>query len=76
MAICASSLRTSSGVSVDIHVCYQSGAKAGDEIEIEGIVEKLGSNLAFTKINIYKVEDEKRGKLVASGTHTKFVKGS
>ncbi|KAK0274997.1 hypothetical protein LTR35_011419 [Friedmanniomyces endolithicus] len=76
MAICASSLRTSSGVSVDIHVCYQSGAKAGDEIEIEGIVEKLGSNLAFTKVNIYKVEDEKRGKLVASGTHTKFVKGA
>ncbi|KAK0307696.1 hypothetical protein LTR01_005696 [Friedmanniomyces endolithicus] len=76
MAICASSLRASSGVSVDIHVSYQSGAKAGDEIEIEGIVEKLGSNLAFTKVNIYKVEDEKRGKLVASGTHTKFVKGA
>jgi len=76
MAISTYDLRKGSGVSVDIHVTYQSGAKTGDEIEIEGIAEKVGGNLAFTKINIYKVEGRERGRLVASGTHTKFVKGS
>lgn len=76
MAISTFDLREKSGVSVDIHVTYQSGAKVGDEIEIEGIAEKVGGSLAFTKINIYKVEDGKRGRVVATGTHTKYVKGS
>jgi len=76
MAISSYDLRHGSGVSVDIHVTYQSGAKVGEEIEIEGIAERVGGNLAFTKINIFKVEDGKRGKVVATGTHTKFVKGS
>jgi len=76
MAISTWDLRSKSGVSVDIHVTYQSGAKVGDEIEIEGVVEKVGGSLAFTKINIYKVEDGKRGNIVVTGTHTKFVKGS
>ncbi|KAK3657501.1 hypothetical protein LTR56_002275 [Elasticomyces elasticus] len=76
MAISTYDFRSGSGVSVDIHVTYQSGAKVGEEIEIEGIAEKIGGSLAFTKINIYKVEDGKRGKVVATGTHTKFVKGS
>ncbi|KAK4947091.1 hypothetical protein LTR10_013862 [Elasticomyces elasticus] len=76
MAISTYDFRSGSGVSVDIHVTYQSGAKVGEEIEIEGIAEKVGGSLAFTKINIYKVEDGKRGKVVATGTHTKFVKGS
>jgi acyl-coenzyme A thioesterase 13 len=61
---------------VDIHVTYQSGAKVGEEIEIEGIAERVGGSIAFTKIGIYKVEDGKRGKIVATGTHTKYVKGS
>ncbi|KAI7109082.1 hypothetical protein KC352_g36497, partial [Hortaea werneckii] len=69
-------LRDKSGVSIDIHVTYQSGAKSGDEIEIEGIAEKVGGSLAFTKVNIFKVEDGKRGRVVVTGTHTKFVKGS
>ncbi|CAK1366918.1 uncharacterized protein RHO25_011646 [Cercospora beticola] len=76
MAISTWDLRVASGVSLDIHVTYQSGAKVGEEIEIEGIVDRVGGNVAFTKINIYKVEDGKRGRIVASGTHTKFVKGS
>ncbi|TKA73448.1 hypothetical protein B0A55_06080 [Friedmanniomyces simplex] len=76
MAISSHDLRSKSGVSVDIHVTYQSGAKTGDEIEIEGIAEKVGGSLAFTKVNIYKVEGGKRGRVVATGTHTKFVKGS
>ncbi|KAF2772508.1 Thioesterase/thiol ester dehydrase-isomerase [Teratosphaeria nubilosa] len=76
MAISSYDLRDRSGVSVDIHVTYQSGAKVGDVIEIEGIAEKVGGSLAFTKVNIFKVDGEgKRGRVVASGTHTKFVKG-
>ena len=76
MAISSFDLREKSGVSVDIHATYQSGAKLGDEIEIEGIAEKVGGTLAFTKVNIYKVEEGKRGKIVVSGSHTKAVRGS
>ncbi|SMQ51918.1 unnamed protein product [Zymoseptoria tritici ST99CH_3D7] len=76
MAISTHDLRSGSGVSIDIHVTYQSGAKVGEEIEIEGIAERVGGSLGFTKVTIYKVEDGKRGKIVISGTHTKFVKGS
>nr|OQO32109.1 hypothetical protein B0A51_00952 [Rachicladosporium sp. CCFEE 5018] len=76
MAISTHDLRDKSGVSVDIHVTYQSGAKVGEEIEIEGIAEKVGGSLAFTRVSIFKVEGGERGRLVATGTHTKFVKGS
>jgi acyl-coenzyme A thioesterase 13 len=78
MAVATYDLRSTTGVSVDIHVTYQSGAKVGDVVEIEGIAERVGSNLAFTKVTIYKYESETgaRGKIVIAGTHTKFVKGS
>ena len=76
MAISTFDLRDKSGVSVDIHVTYQSGAKLGEELEIEGVAERVGGSLAFTKISIYKVEGGERGKVVATGTHTKFVKGT
>lgn len=77
MAIATHDLRSGTGVSVDIHVTYQSGAKVGDEIEIEGIAERVGGSLAFTRVNIFKVEDGgRRGKVVVTGTHTKYVKGS
>jgi len=76
MAIATWDLREKTGVSVDIHVTYQSGARVGDEVEIEGIAEKVGGSLAFTKVNIYKVENGKRGKIVVSATHTKFVVGT
>jgi acyl-coenzyme A thioesterase 13 len=76
MAIATHDLRSGSGVSVDIHVTYQSGAKVGEEIEIEGIAERVGASMGFTRVMIYKVEDGKRGKIVVSGSHSKFVKGS
>lgn len=75
-AISTWDLRDKTGVSVDIHITYQSGARLGEEVEIEGIADRVGGSLAFTKIGIYKVEDGNRGKLVASGTHTKYIKGS
>ncbi|PSK46230.1 hypothetical protein B9Z65_5198 [Elsinoe australis] len=74
LAIASYDLRNSTGASIDIHVTYQSSVKEGDEVEIEGIAEKVGGSLAFTKINIFKVEDGKRGRAVATGSHTKYVK--
>jgi acyl-coenzyme A thioesterase 13 len=74
MAIATWDLRAKTGVSVDIHVRYLSSARDGDEIEIEGTAEKVGGSVAFTSIVIYKVEDGEVGPIVASGTHTKYVK--
>jgi len=74
LAIASYDLREKTGASIDIHVTYQSSAKEGDEIEIEGVAERVGGSLAFTKVNIFKVEDGRRGKSVATGSHTKYVK--
>lgn len=74
MAVASYDLREKTGASIDIHVTYQSSAKEGEEIEIEGIAERVGGTLAFTKVNIFKVENGKRGKPVATGSHTKYVK--
>jgi acyl-coenzyme A thioesterase 13 len=74
MAIATWDLRAKTGVSVDIHVRYLSSAREGDEIEIEGTAEKIGGSLAFTRIVISKVVDGVVGPVVASGTHTKYVK--
>ncbi|KAF1967536.1 acyl-coenzyme A thioesteras-like protein 13 [Bimuria novae-zelandiae CBS 107.79] len=74
IAIAAWDKRTKTGVSTDIHVTYQSSAKVGDEIEIEGVATKVGGTLAFTRCSIYKLVDGERGSVIAEGTHTKFVK--
>lgn len=74
MAIATWDLRERTGVSVDIHVRYLSSAKEGDEIEIESTAEKVGGSIGFTKIVISKVVDGEAGPIVASGTHTKYVK--
>jgi acyl-coenzyme A thioesterase 13 len=75
MAIATWDLRAKTGVSVDIHVRYLSSAREGDEVEIEGTAEKVGGSLAFTRVVISKVvEGGAVGPVIASGTHTKFVK--
>lgn len=74
LAIASTDLREKTGASIDIHVSYQSSAKDGDEIEIEGVAEKVGGSLAFTRVTIYRVEQGERGRMVVSGTHTKFVR--
>lgn len=74
MAISSHTSKDSSGVSVDIHASYLSSVKDGDEIEIEGLAEKVGGSLAYTKVYIFKVEGGQRGRTVVSGTHTKFVR--
>ncbi|KAK3360531.1 thioesterase family protein [Lasiosphaeria hispida] len=74
LAIAAWDLRDTTGVSVDINITYLSSARLGDEVEIEGSVGRVGGNLAFTEVKIWKVEGGERGGLVAQGRHTKFVK--
>ncbi|RMZ69551.1 thioesterase superfamily [Pyrenophora seminiperda CCB06] len=74
MAIAAWDNRSKTGVSTDIHVSYQSLAKAGDTIEIEGRAGKVGGTLAFTTATIWKLVDGKPGPIVATGSHTKFIK--
>ncbi|KAJ2983548.1 hypothetical protein NUW58_g6234 [Xylaria curta] len=74
MAIATFDLRAKTGVSVDIHVRYLSSAREGDEVEIEGTAEKVGGSIAFMRIVISKVVDGIAGPVIASGTHTKYVK--
>ncbi|KAI0542024.1 HotDog domain-containing protein [Xylaria digitata] len=74
MAIATWDLRAKTGVSVDIHVRYLSSACEGDEVEIEGTAEKVGGSIAFTRVVVSKVVDGVVGPVIASGTHTKFVK--
>jgi acyl-coenzyme A thioesterase 13 len=74
LAIASWDLRNATGVSVDINVSYLSGARLGDEIEIEGKAEKVGGSLAFTEVGIWKVKDGARGDCIALGRHTKFVR--
>ncbi|CAK5272326.1 unnamed protein product [Mycena citricolor] len=77
IAIAAGSAKT--GVSTDLHVSFVSSAKLGDELYIEGFAERVGGTLAFTRVRIEKVVDSEGVKggervLVATGTHTKYVK--
>lgn len=71
MAIASTGLEKT-GVSTDIHVSYTSSAKLGDRLTIEGKVNKVGRNLGFTTVTIYKGEGEDKT-VVAHGTHTKYV---
>ena len=74
IAIAAWDNRSKTGVSTDIHISYQSSAKSGDVIEIEGRADKVGGSLAFTTATIWKVVDDRPGPIVVTGSHTKFVR--
>lgn len=62
------------GASVDIHVTYISTAHAGDTVEIEGTATKVGRSMAFTNVTIKMLVDGKPGPLVASASHTKYIR--
>lgn len=74
----------STGLSTDIHTTFVSTARIGDTLEIEGSASKVGASLAFTTVEIRKVAGgtdvngvaggEKRGPVVCTGTHTKYIK--
>lgn len=59
-----------SGASVDMHVTFLSKAKLGEMVEVKGIVDRLGGRIAFTRVEVRKVEG---GELVVTAIHTKFV---
>lgn len=63
------------GVSLDIHVSYVGVAKKGQQLVIQGTADKVGRTIAFIRIEIRvrDVGDEGKGKLVATGSHNKFV---
>jgi acyl-coenzyme A thioesterase 13 len=61
------------GASVDIHVTYIGTAQVGETIEIEATADKVGRNMAFTSIRIYKLVDGKPGPMIATASHTKFI---
>ncbi|KAF2746839.1 acyl-coenzyme A thioesteras-like protein 13 [Sporormia fimetaria CBS 119925] len=73
MAVAAWDNRVKTGVSTDIHISYQSTAKDGEWVEIEGKANKVGRSLAFTTATIWKVVDDKPGPVIATGSHTKFL---
>lgn len=73
MAI-ASTGMLKTGVSTDIHVTYVSAARVGDVLTIEASASKVGRNLGFTTVTIYKGEGGSEGRqVVATGTHTKYI---
>ena len=71
MAIASTGL-DNSGLSTDIHTSFVSAAHEGDLLEIEGRASKVGASLAFTTIEVRHAGDPE--KIVAHGTHTKYVK--
>ncbi|KAK7533350.1 HotDog domain-containing protein [Phyllosticta citribraziliensis] len=77
LAITAAGRREKNGVSVDMHLSFVSGAREGDVLEVEGVADKVGGSLAFTRVVLRKVVQGKgRGEwpVVARGSHTKFVR--
>jgi uncharacterized protein (TIGR00369 family) len=74
LAIASHDLRGKTGASVDIHVSYLGTAGDGDEVEIEGVAERVGGSLAFTGVRIWKVKEGRRAALLVRGSHTKFVR--
>jgi len=61
------------GVSVDMSISYLRPAKVGEEIIIDAKTVKLGKSLAFLSVEI---RNKKDNKLIATGTHTKYVGSS
>lgn len=57
------------GVSVDMNISYLRPAKIGEEIIINAEVIKMGQTLAFTSAELL----HKDGKLIAKGSHTKYM---
>jgi acyl-coenzyme A thioesterase 13 len=62
------------GASVDIHVTYLSTTVIGDKLSIQGVAQKVGGSMAFTTVTITKLVDGKSGPIVASASHTKYIR--
>lgn len=62
------------GASVDIHVNYISTAYVDDLIEIVGTANKVGRSMAFTSVKVTKIVDGELGPIVATASHTKYIR--
>ncbi|OGM50655.1 thioesterase family protein [Aspergillus bombycis] len=62
------------GVSTDLHVSYLSSATKGEVLEITGRALKVGGTLAFVSVEIEKVKENGDRVMVATGSHTKYVR--
>ena len=69
LAIAATGVNNT-GLSTDIHTTYVSTARLGDVIIIEAVASRVGRSLAFTNVEIR----HEGGAIVATGTHTKYIK--
>lgn len=77
VAIASSDLRNATGLSTDMHISFLSSARQGDVVDVEGRADRVGASLGFTTATIYKVVDVDKigqGPVVATGSHTKYVK--
>ncbi|KAI9298157.1 Thioesterase/thiol ester dehydrase-isomerase [Neoconidiobolus thromboides FSU 785] len=68
------SLKDYCGVSVDINISYLAGAKVGEKIRVESRVDKIGRTLAFTSVELFKLNGDNKKVVIALGRHTKFLK--
>ena len=73
LAIAATGLEKT-GASTDIHTSFVSTAKEGDLLEISATAAKVGGTLAFTNVEIRKLKEDASSSVVATGSHTKYVK--
>jgi acyl-coenzyme A thioesterase 13 len=63
-----------SGASICINVTYVGTAQVNEIIEVEAVANKVGRSIAFTTIRISKLVDGKPGAMVATASHTKYIK--
>jgi acyl-coenzyme A thioesterase 13 len=71
MALLASN-SSKPGVSVELNTSYLAAAEVGSRLRIEGTALRIGKRLGFTEV---KLSDERTGRLIAVGRHTKAFPG-
>ena len=59
----------SPGVSADLSVSYLRPGPGGEDVDVDARVLKVGRALAFMEVTI----SDARGRVVAKGSHTKFL---
>ncbi|KAI9893321.1 MAG: hypothetical protein M1814_000451 [Vezdaea aestivalis] len=62
------------GLSTDIHINYVSGAKLDEIVQVDGYASKVGGTFGFTTVTISKLSDKGDKIIVATGSHTKFIR--
>ncbi|KAH7329499.1 thioesterase family protein [Stachybotrys elegans] len=74
LGIASYDLREATGVSLEMNVSYLGTAHAGDTVEVESKVERVGGTIAVVTVTITKIEADGGRSPVTLGRHTKYVK--